>query len=324
MIDGNKIKLLILWDILQRNTDENHAMNADEIREELAKRGISVIRRVVANDIAALNDYGYEVLSYKKKYTYYYVVNRPLDTAEVVLIADALKSSKLTPRQKNELIVKLSNLLCCHQAESISKHLISFDGEKRSRSSIIYNVDVVERAIDENKQVSFLYFDYNEKHEKVFRKNGGRYVMNPIIMVWDRNNYYMLCFSDNHSNMITYRLDKMDDIQIAEEERTLHAEYELFNTEEYRRQAFSMFGGALKNVTIWFESSILSDIFDRFGDDIKIVRLDEKTYSVTVQVQVSKTFFAWIVGTQGKVKIKSPQGVLDEFNAFVSKIKEEY
>ena len=70
-MESNKIKLLILWDILQKNTDENHAMNADEIREELAKRGISVIRRVVANDIAALNDYGYEVLSYKKKYTYY-------------------------------------------------------------------------------------------------------------------------------------------------------------------------------------------------------------------------------------------------------------
>lgn len=34
-----------------------------------------------------------------------------------------------------------------------------------------------------------------------------------------------------------------------------------------------MFGGELKNVTILFEPSILSDIFDRFGDDIKIVRL---------------------------------------------------
>ena len=36
--NGNKIKLLVLWDILCKNTDENHAMNADEIREELAKR----------------------------------------------------------------------------------------------------------------------------------------------------------------------------------------------------------------------------------------------------------------------------------------------
>lgn len=57
MVDNNKVKLLILWDILCKNTDENHAMNADEIRVELAKRGISVIRRIV-DDIAALNKYG--------------------------------------------------------------------------------------------------------------------------------------------------------------------------------------------------------------------------------------------------------------------------
>lgn len=55
--DTNKIKLLVLWDILCKNTDENHAMNSDEIREELAKRGISVMRKVVATDIAALNKY---------------------------------------------------------------------------------------------------------------------------------------------------------------------------------------------------------------------------------------------------------------------------
>ena len=61
--NGNKIKLLVLWDILCKNTDENHAMNADEIREELEKRGISVMRKVVATDIAALNKHGYEVVS---------------------------------------------------------------------------------------------------------------------------------------------------------------------------------------------------------------------------------------------------------------------
>ena len=32
MLDNNKVKLLILWGILCKNTDENHAMNADEIR----------------------------------------------------------------------------------------------------------------------------------------------------------------------------------------------------------------------------------------------------------------------------------------------------
>ena len=32
--ENNKIKLLRVWDILSKNTDENHAMNADEIRED--------------------------------------------------------------------------------------------------------------------------------------------------------------------------------------------------------------------------------------------------------------------------------------------------
>ena len=65
--ENNKIKLLLLWDILSKNTDENHAMNADEIREELAKRGISVMRKVIADDIAVLNEYGYDI--FKKSHS---------------------------------------------------------------------------------------------------------------------------------------------------------------------------------------------------------------------------------------------------------------
>jgi len=322
--DVHKIKLLVLWDILCKNTDENHAMNADEIREELAKRGISVMRKVVATDIAALNKYGYEVLSYKKKYYYYYVVSRPLETAEVVMLADVIKASKLTSTQKNIMIEKLSGTLCSHQAENLSKHIISLDKSRKGSSSLIYNVDAIERGIEENKQISFLYFDYDEKHKKVYRKNSDRYMVNPAFMVWNRDNYYMLCFSNGHDDMVTYRLDKMENVKVEEAEREPHPEYELFNTEEYRKQVFSMFGGETQKVTLLFTPKILSDMFDRFGDDIRIRKIDDNTYTVDVAVQVSKTFFAWIVGTQGKVKIKAPEKVLEEFSDFVAKIKEVY
>ena len=60
------------------------------------------------------------------------------------------------------------------------------------------------------------------------------------------------------------------------------------------------------------------------GDDIRIRKIDDNTYTVDVAVQVSKTFFAWIVGTQGKVKIKAPEKVVTEFSDFVAKIKEVY
>ena len=51
-----KVNLLILWDVLQKNADETHALNASEIREKLETYGINVIRRVVANDIATLDE----------------------------------------------------------------------------------------------------------------------------------------------------------------------------------------------------------------------------------------------------------------------------
>ena len=313
-----------MWDILCQNTDEERALNTDEIVELLALRGINVSRKILVEDIKTLCAQGYEVLSYKKKYHYYYVVNRPLETAEVVMLADVINAAKITSAQKKELIERLSGTLCSHQAQSISKHIIALDKGRKGSSSFIYNVDAIERAINGDKQISFLYYDYNEKHKKAYRKDGARYYVNPVIMVWNKDNYYLLCFSNGHSDIVTYRLDKMENVKVEETDREPHQEYELFNTEEYRKQVFSMFGGELQNVRLQFKKNILSDMFDKFGDDIRIRKADEDTFAVDVNVQVSKTFFAWIVGSQGKVKIKSPRKVVDEFNEFVAKIKEEY
>lgn len=321
--DIHKIKLLVLWDILCKNTDEDHAMNTDEIIARLGDRGIEVSRKTVVEDIKTLCAYGYEVLSYKKKFHYYYVVNRSLDTAEVVMLADAVNASKLSASQKKTLIERLSGILFSYQAESISKHIVSLEKSRKGNSSFIYNVDAIDRAINENKQVSFQYFDYDEKHQKAYRKGGSRYAANPAIMVWDKDNYYLLGFSNGHDEFVTYRIDKMDNVEIEETKRERHPKYDLFNTEEYRKQVFSMFGGDSQSVTLQFTANILSDMFDRFGEDIRIKKTAEGVFSVNVVVQTSKTF-SWVVGTQGKVKITSPQKAVDEFNVFVSKIKEAY
>ncbi len=50
-----KVKLLVLYDILQRNTDEDHALNTDEIIALLAEKKIAVSRKIPLKDIALLN-----------------------------------------------------------------------------------------------------------------------------------------------------------------------------------------------------------------------------------------------------------------------------
>ena len=63
---GQKIKLLMLYDILQRETDEEHPLSTEELVEKLREKGIEAAPRVLPRDISLLNEYGFEVLSYKK------------------------------------------------------------------------------------------------------------------------------------------------------------------------------------------------------------------------------------------------------------------
>jgi len=112
------------------NSVRNHALNTDELSELLALRGLNVSCKILVQDIATLCDNGYEVLSYKKKYHYYYVVNRSLETAEAVMLADVINASNLPVAQKKALVGRLAETLCTHQAESISKHIINHCGLK--------------------------------------------------------------------------------------------------------------------------------------------------------------------------------------------------
>ena len=130
-----------------------------------------------------------------------------------------------------------------------------------------------------------------------------------------------VCYDEN---IVTYRIDKMEGVRVEETERQPHPEYETFNTEEYRRQVFSMFGGELQNVTLTVAPEMISDIYDKFGDSVRIIKKNDDTYCAEIKVQVSRPFFAWIIGSQGKVRIKTPCKVVEEFNEFIAKVKEAY
>lgn len=319
-----KIKLLVLYDLLCQQTDENHALNTDEIIALLAKRKIAVSRKILLQDISLLNEYGYEVLSYKKKYHYYFIVNRHFDTAEIALLADAVQASKLSGTQKQSLTNKLMTTLGDFQATDLTVAARFGTIPKRNNKSIIYTIDAIKQAIIDNKQVSFKYYSLDYQKNKVFHNNGKRYLVNPIVVVWHKDNYYLVCYDDKHDGTANYRIDRIAEAQEEKTERTYRKELNEFDVEKYRQKVFSMFGGEEQDTELQFDSSMPDDIFDRFGEDVHIVRVNDNIYRIKVPIQISKTFFSWIIGTQGKMRILSPKTVCELFNVFVKKIKEEY
>ncbi len=320
-----KIKLLVLYDTLCKHTDETHHLTTNQIVEMLTAKGIDVSRKSIPDDIALLNEYGYEVMTQKAwRNNEYYVLERQFETAEALLFSDAVKASKLTQGHKARLIGKLGEAVGQPQAESIAQNLVFCDMPKRSNPNILYYIDLISRAITTEKKISFQYYSLDENKQKVYRKEGKRYVMNPLVMVWNKDNYYLMTYHDRYDGVTNYRIDHMDNVEIEETPRTYREEYAHFQTEEYRKQVFSMFGGEAIPVEITFSSEMIDDIYDKFGESVTVVRTEDDRFKCVVTVQISKTFYGWIAGSCGKVRIVSPEQALAEFHKFIEKIKTEY
>ena len=88
-----KIKLLVLYEILKQNTDENHKLTTKELIAMLAKKGISCDRKILYNDIATLNENGFEILTERGQQMQYYVPVAGFDDYEFPLKGDSGRMS---------------------------------------------------------------------------------------------------------------------------------------------------------------------------------------------------------------------------------------
>ncbi len=322
---GQKIKLLMLYDILQRETDEEHPLSTEELVEKLREKGIEAAPRVLPRDISLLNEYGFEVLSYKKKSYYYYVAYRRFDTAELRVLIDAVQAANFIPEAHTEdLARRLAGLAGKHRAELLGRQMICFDTAKKNNMSIFYNIDGIERAIESGKKVSFRYFTLDYAKNKVYRRDGERYVVNPIVLICERDNYYLVCYDDWHEGTANYRLDRMDGLKIEEENIVERSEYKEFNPHTYRRQEFSMYVGALTEAEFVIDPSLSEEVFDKFGTGVTLHPDEEGNLHFRAKVQISPAFFRWIIGSLGKIRLQAPEEAVEKFREFVAKIKAEY
>lgn len=240
------------------------------------------------------------------------------------MLSDAVQASKLCATQKKSLTNKLMTTIGDFQATELLSASHFGTVPKRNNRYIIYTVDTLKQAIIDNKQVSFLYYSLDYQKNKIYHNEKERYIVDPLAVVWNKDNYYLICFDGKHDGIAHYRIDRMESAMEEPTERTDRRELSEFDVEKYRQSVFSMCGGEEQDVELQFNSDIIDDIFDKFGEDVSIIKIDDDTYRVRIPIQVSKTFFAWVVGSQGKLRILSPQNVCEEFTEFVAIIKEEY
>jgi predicted DNA-binding transcriptional regulator YafY len=79
-----------------------------------------------------------------------------------------------------------------------------------------------------------------------------------------------------------------------------------------------MFGGEEETVRLQFDNSLVNTVIDRFGKDVTLDKVDDSSFSIRINVAISSTFFAWIAQFGNKVKILSPESVIEKYQNYYS------
>ena len=319
-----KIKLLKLYEILQRETDAEHPMTTQTIIDRLMQLGISCERRTVTKDMAILNEQGYEILScWVGKEKGYYVAERFFTIPELKILIDAVQAASFIPDdQTQELIGKIAGLGGDYRADILTRNMVSFNTRKHSNEHIYSNVEQIEEAILQRKKIIFCYFDLNEKGQRVYRREGHHYVVEPIGLVFNEDNYYLMVYSGRHKNTANYRVDRMEKIEIIDEPVSEKALALRESVETVTGQAFKMYGGNPVTMRLQFDQKLIGAVYDKFGEHTRMRRLDENTCQATVKVQVSPTFWGWIFQFGNLMRITAPASMIKEYKVRASALLE--
>ncbi|WP_303825916.1 YafY family protein [Ruminococcus flavefaciens] len=321
-ITTKKLRVVKLLEILQQNTDMEHPIATNELCGKLAELGIIADRRTVAKDIAVLNEQGYEVMKTKLgKQNAYYIEDRSFSLPELKILIDAVQAASfITEKKSTDLISKIAALGGSHQAEILTGNIVHFNTRKHNNEQIYYNVNVLENAIRDKKKASFLYFDLDENLNKVYRKDRAIYTVEPIALVFNNDNYYLMTYDPTADNKIrNYRVDRMDSVQQLDKGICKAAADKIRTVSKYTEQVFRMYGGRTELVTLQFEKKLIGSIYDKFGEKTNISKCGDE-YFVAVEVQISPTFWSWLITFKGQMKLTAPDTVIAEYKEWLKDI----
>jgi len=311
--NSRKIKLLKLWELLKNETDESNPMDTVEIIDKLSKMGIDVDRKILYSDIELLNKYGFEVLKERSKRNRYYVMDRSFNLPEVRILMDAVQASGfITEKKTEELIDKIASLAGSKRGEALKENIVRHSTVKSNNESIFYSVDTIISAIESGKKISFYYFSLNIKGEKLYRtvkdspNTVKQYTVNPVYMVLDNDQYYLVCYDDKHMTPANYRIDRMDRVKITDEDITKNSVIESLDLAEHTRQMFGMYSGEVERVAFDIDRSLLDVVYDRFGSEVSIYETKDKAIRCKCNVQTGQMFIAWCCSFGKRLRVVSP------------------
>ena len=176
---------------------------ADDLIEEAGRLDLPGHPVSFATTDTFLRTFGLDIVQMKSRTTGYYIGARSFEVPELKLLVDSVQSSKFITHKKTlALIKKIEGLASIYDAQLLQRQVYVRGRVKSMNESVYYNVDEIADAISRDRQIRFHYFEYTIDKQRHYRKDGAFYIVSPMALMWDNENYYLLaCAARGHGGL---------------------------------------------------------------------------------------------------------------------------
>lgn len=315
-----KLRPFYLAKILYEMTDEENPLSTAELIQLMEDRhGIRPHRTTISSDIKQLKELDIDIITIESRSNKYFIGQRLFELPEIKLLIDAVESSKFITKQKSkDLVVKLGRLTSENKALGLKRNLCIEGRTKPANEQIYYIMDAINDAINSERKISFQYLQYNIRKEQELQHDGQVYIFSPYTLVWNGDYYYVLGYSEKHQDIGSYRVERIYKTPkiLKEKARPIPPDFDI---SEYVKTMFRMYKSEKQKVELICDKSLMNTIIDYFGEEVESYAYNLSSFRIVVEVAVSHVFFSWVFGFGGKVEIKGPQSVKEEYTMMVKK-----
>lgn len=326
--EKKNLRLLFLYDIFNRQTDENHIYTAVELCELLAGYGISCERKALYRDIASLKEYGMDIVITGKPKRGYYLRNRRFDTSELRLLIDAVQAARFISVKKSKaLIYKIGSLTSEYREEELREQVYVDSSYKTDNEDIFNTISVLDNAIKKGVKVNIVYAKRVIRNCRLTLGDSKRFIVNPYALIWSADHYYLICNNDKYDNLMHLRLDRIMEITELEEKARHFSEVsdytDRFDTADYSNKVFNMFSGETTQIELRCSNKMIEDIVERFGENASMLS-DGDGFILKSEVELSDGLVSWILQYGADIKVLSPMELKTAVKTKLSEILSLY
>lgn len=316
-----KFNTLAILMILSKYGDKDHPLTHKRLIE-LLKEQYNVIlnRKTVSDCIYLLDKVGFSISEQPKKG--FYLEHPFLGGGDA---ERAIESLFVDPSLSDEDAQRLSNAIAGSQSVFHAQsypHVHKVTESSPSRG--FGHAAIIEKAIEEGKQISFQYLSYDKDGFLKPGRGGIRIKINPYFIFAYEGVFYLFSNQAKYKNTSRYRLDRMLNIEIEEDAITpLESIDPSFNLGSYLKQAsFPSEGESLKGDFLLSSGKLLEEVSRFFPQGFSIESREDGLHALVSASLEQLCSFALLQGE--KLTLLGPIEAVDRLHELLLASQKRY